>query len=640
MNKAIELFDKILVNGQPIDLQELDTNSGVYSAGSQKTLKVDFVLKKKDEIPAKIFSGLSYLKSVVVPESVTTVGARAFENTGAEITGLEQVETFGEGALVGAYMSYMSEEFISYIQEHNPDAFISRYTELEAIAYNSYLPGALQYGAVKIEGHDAISYTKTEVDNYNATLNGHVTINDIEIEHPEIDGTQNLNFDYICDEITWSYSFTKGGLKKYYTANPEEDLWYEKLVYSFTSYSNAEGIDEYATGKVEVTDLRNDGATVKVLENSVEGFVGQLFNVNSLDENAILQLYSENGLEQQIWVKVQKDNENSVSRKSEITDKRVDFESYSDDQGTTKYGEGTVQVLEENPWNENKNYMKVKVLTNVTNDPNDANAQSFINQEFYVVKNAQVDNTTLYQLYTSLTTIDSKLTPSNPISVYVKLVRFYYPYCKQDWKGAYLNTGARYPWIIPYFNYDINAKLRFEYEGKTSIYPWGDGIFGKGEGHKEWGCASLASEFQDKGFLITENQNNYEANWTGEVGANNFDINKFKMIIVKEDPKNYTEESAAAYNLQLEDAWQYGKIKTPAVQEELYTNEEVDAFNAQLPGAIHAGDVKHNYIEVEPGNGGQESQGEQQGGENQEDNQTVNGEVNSEDDGNTQIYNG
>ena len=124
MNKAKELFDKILVDGQEIDLQALDTNNGVYAAGEQKTLKVDFILKKKDEIPAKIFTGLTSLKSVVVPESVTTVGAHAFENTGAEITGLEQVKTFGEGALVGAYMSYMSEEFISYIQEHNPEAFI------------------------------------------------------------------------------------------------------------------------------------------------------------------------------------------------------------------------------------------------------------------------------------------------------------------------------------------------------------------------------------------------------------------------------------------------------------------------------------------------------------------------------------
>ena len=112
----------------------------------------------------------------------------------------------------------------------------------------------------------------------------------------------------------------------------------------------------------------------------------------------------------------------------------------------------------------------------------------------------------------------------------------------------------------------------------------------------------------------------------------------------EEDESKYTAEEAAAYNLQLDSALQYGAIKTPAVEaveaqdavlyedaeeynaakgtelteeqfEELdeeekiktpaveaveaqdaipYTNEEVDAYNATLPGAVHAGDTKTN----------------------------------------------
>jgi hypothetical protein len=113
--------------------------------------------------------------------------------------------------------------------------------------------------------------------------------------------------------------------------------------------------------------------------------------------------------------------------------------------------------------------------------------------------------------------------------------------------------------------------------------------------------------------------------------------------------QTYTAEEAAAYNLTLDGALQYGTVKTPAVaaveaqeavlyedadeynavkgttltdeefaalDEEdkiktpavaaveaqeavLYTNEEVDAYNATLPGAKKAGDTKTSTATVE-----------------------------------------
>ena len=116
-----------------------------------------------------------------------------------------------------------------------------------------------------------------------------------------------------------------------------------------------------------------------------------------------------------------------------------------------------------------------------------------------------------------------------------------------------------------------------------------------------------------------------------------------------EEQETYTAEEAAAYNLTLDGALQYGAIKTPAVEaveaqaavlyedadeynaakgteltdeefealdEEdkiktpaveavegqdavLYTNEEVDAYNATLPGAKKAGDTKTSTATVE-----------------------------------------
>ena len=114
------------------------------------------------------------------------------------------------------------------------------------------------------------------------------------------------------------------------------------------------------------------------------------------------------------------------------------------------------------------------------------------------------------------------------------------------------------------------------------------------------------------------------------------------------DPTKYTASEAAAFNLTLDGALQYGAIKTPAVaaveaqaavlykdaeeynaakgteltDEEFealdeeakiktpavaaveaqaaveYTNEEVDAYNATLPGAKKAGDTKTSSAEV------------------------------------------
>ena len=114
------------------------------------------------------------------------------------------------------------------------------------------------------------------------------------------------------------------------------------------------------------------------------------------------------------------------------------------------------------------------------------------------------------------------------------------------------------------------------------------------------------------------------------------------------EAQTYTSEEAAAYNLTLDGALQYGAIKTPAVaaveaqdavlyedadeynavkgtelteeqfealddEEKVktpaieaveaqdaveYTNEEVDAYNAALPGAKKAGDPKTSSAEV------------------------------------------
>lgn len=123
-------------------------------------------------------------------------------------------------------------------------------------------------------------------------------------------------------------------------------------------------------------------------------------------------------------------------------------------------------------------------------------------------------------------------------------------YCVQCWEGAVNSNGAKFPWICPNFDTDVNAKIIFQYEGKEDVQPWGENIFGigrKADGtDRLWGIASVAEEFQDKGFLIPENEENGDSSWSGRKGDNNFDINKFKMILVKQPTQPLSNEEIEA----------------------------------------------------------------------------------------------
>jgi hypothetical protein len=79
-------------------------------------------------------------------------------------------------------------------------------------------------------------------------------------------------------------------------------------IYAFTSWDTT-GTTQYGEGKVEVIELREDGATVEVIENTDFGdsdveFVGMRFRVNTLDTSNLITLYTEQGLEQMIKVRV------------------------------------------------------------------------------------------------------------------------------------------------------------------------------------------------------------------------------------------------------------------------------------------------------------------------------------------------
>lgn len=74
-------------------------------------------------------------------------------------------------------------------------------------------------------------------------------------------------------------------------------------IYAFTSYDSAEKTTQYGTGKVAILSQSATSTTVKVIENSVEGWVGKVFSINatSYDPAEVYQLY-ENGQPIDVWV--------------------------------------------------------------------------------------------------------------------------------------------------------------------------------------------------------------------------------------------------------------------------------------------------------------------------------------------------
>ena len=100
---------------------------------------------------------------------------------------------------------------------------------------------------------------------------------------------------------------------------------------------------------------------------------------------------------------------------------------------------------------------------------------------------------------------------------------YIYENCTRCWEGALAAPGSAYPWIVPYFNTNINSKIRLEYEGLESVMPWGNKVFGS---NKSFGCASVSTEFNHPSLLLPE---------CGNPEESDFDITKFRMILIHQE---------------------------------------------------------------------------------------------------------
>ncbi len=84
-------------------------------------------------------------------------------------------------------------------------------------------------------------------------------------------------------------------------ANAKDGFWFETGgsddTYDFTSYNPEDTSEQWATGKVKILSRENNKTLVEVVENSVEGFVGNKYIVKtaSANPNTLYVLYNEDG---------------------------------------------------------------------------------------------------------------------------------------------------------------------------------------------------------------------------------------------------------------------------------------------------------------------------------------------------------
>ena len=126
MNTITELFDKIIVDGVEIDLQELEANDGkiqVSQSEENNMVKVEYVLKDKTKIPYQLFSHLKQLKSIILPKDIKYIEDKAFLNSHiTSVKSLSNVNYVGNQAFSYTKLSYV-ENIHNDLLYISPNAF-------------------------------------------------------------------------------------------------------------------------------------------------------------------------------------------------------------------------------------------------------------------------------------------------------------------------------------------------------------------------------------------------------------------------------------------------------------------------------------------------------------------------------------
>lgn len=111
---------------------------------------------------------------------------------------------------------------------------------------------------------------------------------------------------------------------------------------------------------------------------------------------------------------------------------------------------------------------------------------------------------------------------------------YLYPNCIRCFAGALNAAEAKYPWCVPNFAGDDAHVVRFDYEGKTAVFPWGSRSL-------NWGCTSLPKVFNDDSFMLHGTVGNDNKVTITDEGS--FEVSKFKMSVIDITKRTVHEDS-------------------------------------------------------------------------------------------------
>jgi len=110
MDNIINLLDKIIVDGQEIDLQSLALINGTLNVGHQKDVIVEYIFKDETQIPSDMFKNLKQLKYAYFPKAgnIKMIGERAFANSNLTyINKLSNINYIGAQAFSYTKLTYV-----------------------------------------------------------------------------------------------------------------------------------------------------------------------------------------------------------------------------------------------------------------------------------------------------------------------------------------------------------------------------------------------------------------------------------------------------------------------------------------------------------------------------------------------------
>jgi hypothetical protein len=100
-----DVFEKITIDGDEINLQSLVSTNGSWGVGRQKNVEVEYTFTDVQKIPDYTFSNLSQLKWAYLPKTINYIGRYSFANSGLSyINDLSYITYIGDFAFAYTYL--------------------------------------------------------------------------------------------------------------------------------------------------------------------------------------------------------------------------------------------------------------------------------------------------------------------------------------------------------------------------------------------------------------------------------------------------------------------------------------------------------------------------------------------------------